>query len=212
MWLISYLWKTWQIKEWKNHFLAKILIFGPKITKFSNIRNQTKVAKHSHAFRWLSQIFGNFSFIYFFTLIQKILDPKINFWQFLKNVVFSQTFDYLFRFFVKFPFQKMYTFIYFTLLVFKLRHKLHLHKTLQNCKGGTILKLDSKIQFSIVSQWFVNSTQECPKCVEECIWIFTHQIELLWNRLPLKNCWAGGLKLGYFSSFFRRQFFFLHIC
>ena len=37
----------------------------------------------------------------------------------------------------------MYTFIYITLLVFKLRQK-YFHKTLQNYEGATILKWDKK--------------------------------------------------------------------
>ena len=58
--------------------------------------------------------------------VQNIFVKKKNwakkslFWQFLKYTIFSQKSDYLNRIPCGIPFLEMYTFIYFTLLVFKL--------------------------------------------------------------------------------------------
>ena len=56
--------------------------------------------------------------INFFYPCTKILAPKINFWPFLKNALFSQKSNCL----MKFPSKNVY-FIYFTFLVFKLPQK-----------------------------------------------------------------------------------------
>ena len=46
----------------------------------------------------------------------------------------------------------------------------------------------------------------------QCIPVLQFTRPKLWNSLPrVKNCWAGGLKLGYFLFVCLRQLFFLQI-
>ena len=84
-------------------------------------------------FRWFWQIFGDF-YLFFLYPCSKILGQKINFRWFLKNAVLSQK-----NLLCDLSFLEMYTFICFTLLVFKLWQKLF-SQNATKCKSGTIFK------------------------------------------------------------------------
>ena len=130
-WFKQYFWKFWPTRDKKtnkSNFLAKNHIFWLFRSKFSKILPNSKIwRKKTFLELCLNMIFNNFSILtqnYLFSLSQKCLTKKVIFCHFLKKSALLEKNWYLKWILWLISIPEMYTFIYITVIVWKLQHSI----------------------------------------------------------------------------------------